>query len=134
MHTVALLLDNEKIVTEESLPLLSPVTGNPLWKYSRATENDARRAVDSAATAFQGWSQVKAQARRDIFLRAAELLQQRRDELRKCMMDEIAASESWADFNTYLATEMVKEVAGRITSVSEGALPATIEDGAHLII
>jgi len=121
-------------LTKESLPLLSPVTGKPLWEYSRATENDARRAVDSAATAFHGWSQTKAQARRDIFLRAAELLQQSRDELSKCIVDEIAASESWAGFNISLATQMVKEVAGRITSVSEGVLPETIGDGAYAII
>lgn len=50
------------------------------------------------------------------------------------MVDEIAASESWANFNIYLATEMVKEVAGRITSVSEGALPETIDDGTHVMI
>jgi acyl-CoA reductase-like NAD-dependent aldehyde dehydrogenase len=111
------------------LPLLSPVTGKTLWNYSRASEKDAIRAVDSAAAAFPDWSLTKAQMRRDVLLRAAEVLQERREDLTSSMMDEIAATVDWAEFNIYSATEMVKEVAGRITSVSEGALPETIDSG-----
>jgi len=53
---------------------------------------------------------MKAQARRDVLLRVVGVLQQRRDELSKRMVNGITAREGWAGYNVSSATGMAKEV------------------------
>lgn len=60
--------------------------------------------------------------RREIFLRAAALLEARRDELVATMVEELGVATQWADFNINTARDFTLDVAGRIVTV-EGSVP-----------
>ncbi|WP_232531755.1 aldehyde dehydrogenase family protein [Microbacterium halophytorum] len=59
----------------------SPGTGAVVGDVCWGTADDARRAADAAAGAFDAWAGLPGRARADILLRAADLLAQRRDEI-----------------------------------------------------
>ncbi|KAI0006491.1 aldehyde dehydrogenase [Xylariaceae sp. FL0662B] len=113
-YTVPFVIDGEERYVEETFDVISPDTGKVLHKCGVATEADVNAAVGAAAAAGQQWRFSTPAQRRDIFLKAAEIIAARRDELARYMMDEVAAHRGWADHNLNLVTDMFKDVAGRV--------------------
>ncbi|KAM0552437.1 hypothetical protein ACHAPJ_007998 [Fusarium lateritium] len=64
--------------------------------------------------------------RRDIFLKAADVIEKRSAELKEYMITETGCEESWAAFNVLLAKECVLECTAKIRS-NEGIIP-TLQD------
>jgi acyl-CoA reductase-like NAD-dependent aldehyde dehydrogenase len=58
-----------------------PFTDEVVSKVAAGTRADARRAVGAAAAAFPAWSQTPPALRQGIFLKAADVLESRRDEV-----------------------------------------------------
>jgi acyl-CoA reductase-like NAD-dependent aldehyde dehydrogenase len=132
--TVPAIIDNKDVYFDASFPVRSPVTGSRLHDSTSASVADALTAVESAQKAFQSWKKTKPTARRDIFLKAAKIVEKRGDELGKYMMDETAASEFWGSgFNVPLAVDMLKDVAGRIPSV-QGSVPIPGAEGKSAMV
>ena len=134
MFTVPAIIDNKDVYFDASFPVQSPVSGNHLYDSTSALVADALTAVKSAQQAFHSWKKTKPTARRDIFLKAAEIVEKRGAEMGKYMMDETAASEFWGSgFNVPLAADMLKDVAGRITSV-QGNIPIPGAEGKSAMV
>ena len=79
--TVPLWRDGEQVSTAKSFEVVSPLTDEVLYKSSAASADDALAAVAAAEKAFPGWSRTKPGHRRDLFLKAAEELVRRKDDL-----------------------------------------------------
>ncbi|TVY67462.1 Vanillin dehydrogenase, partial [Lachnellula suecica] len=75
-------------------------------------------------SAYPAWKALPPNQKRDIFLRAADLMTSRVESLKKNMQQETGASDSWAAFDSSLAPEILRDVAGRISSIA-GSIPAT---------
>ncbi|MCI4324152.1 MAG: aldehyde dehydrogenase family protein [Thermoplasmata archaeon] len=62
-----------------TLPVLNPADGKILDTVPKSTREDARRAIDAARHAFDhgAWPRLPPRARGEVFLKAAQLLQQR---------------------------------------------------------
>src|SRR5436309_13999937 len=58
-----------------------PFTGDVVASVPAGTRADARRAIDAAAQAFPEWSQSVPAQRQASFLKAADVLESRRDEI-----------------------------------------------------
>ncbi|HEY7259795.1 MAG TPA: aldehyde dehydrogenase family protein, partial [Gaiellales bacterium] len=58
-----------------------PYTGDVVAHVAAGTRDDARRAVEAAAAAFPEWSHTPPVVRQGIFLKAADILESRRDEV-----------------------------------------------------
>jgi len=60
-------------------PIASPFDGRPVGTVPRAAREDARRAIDAARRAFDRgpWPRLPPRARGDVFLKAAQLLNER---------------------------------------------------------
>src|SRR5581483_6102372 len=56
-------------------------TGETRALVPESTREDAKPAVDAAASAFAAWSQSVPAERQVIFLKAADILESRRDEI-----------------------------------------------------
>ncbi len=56
-----------------------PYTGEVVANVPSGGREDARRAIEAAAEAFPAWSQTPPGARQGLFLRAADILESRRD-------------------------------------------------------
>ncbi|KAJ6787252.1 hypothetical protein PWT90_08173 [Aphanocladium album] len=131
---VPLLIDGKEESGPATFDVVSPYTGEPCWSAAAATERDAARAVDAAAAAFPAWSRTKPTARRDILLRAADILESRLEENAAHMRTEMGADVGTSQFFVVpLSIRMLRDVAGRITSIC-GSVPTVEEDGQSAIV
>ena len=114
--------------------VVNPATGKVIWKSASASKDDARRAVDAARAALPAWRKTKAPFRRDIFLKAADILESRAGECEKYLCEETGAVEFFAGFNTHLSVQFLRDVAGRIVNAITGALPECAEEGRSMMV
>ncbi|KAH8889271.1 salicylaldehyde dehydrogenase [Thozetella sp. PMI_491] len=112
-----IVIDGQDITTPETFSVLDPVTRNIVHWAPSATESDAIRAVETADAAFETWREATPLERRNIMLKAVEILQGRKDELVKAMVAETGAKPSWAAFNIKTGIEFVQEAAGMATQI-----------------
>jgi len=71
---------------------LDPYTGEVVAHVPAGTREEAHRAVEAALDAFPQWSQTPPEARQLVFLRAADILERRRDENHeRCRENDLAA-------------------------------------------
>ena len=132
--TVPAIIDNKDVYFDASFSVHGPVSGNHLHDSTSASVADALSAVQSAQNAFHSWKNAKPKTKRDIFLKTAQIVEKRGAELGKYMMDETAASEFWGlGFNVPLAADMLKDVAGRITSI-QGSVPVPGAEGKSAMV
>lgn len=123
-YTVPHIIGGEERQSDKTFKIFSPATGDFVHHCASATVSDADAAVDAAATAFKSWKKSTPSQRRDIFLKAAQIMERRQEELVDYLESETGATRDWCQFNLALAGEIIKDVAGRISSL-EGTFPAT---------
>lgn len=116
-YTIPLQINGQEIRTERTFKVVNPGTNNVLWECSSASRFDALQAAEGAQLAFADWSRMKASARRDIFLKAADVLASRAEELAEYVQLETGATEPWAAFNINGSIEQLRDVAGRVINV-----------------
>lgn len=123
-YTVPLFINGEARQTKDTFKVVSPTTGEVVHHCASASVEDAEEAVSAAAEAFKSWRQTKPGERRDIILKAAEVMSKRREELVKCITSETGATVGWGHFNVDLAMEFTKDIAGRVSGI-QGSFPPT---------
>jgi acyl-CoA reductase-like NAD-dependent aldehyde dehydrogenase len=133
VYTVPFIINGKEVLAEKSFDVISPSTGKVVHRCSSASDADVDAAVDAAAQALKSWRGATPQARRAIFLKSAEIMVKRRDELAQYMMDEMGCARVWSDFNMKTAIELITDVAGRISAV-EGAIPVTEDPNVHAMV
>ena len=128
------IIDNKDVYFDASFPVQNSGSGIHLYDSTSASVTDALAAVESAQKAFYSWKKTKPTVKRDIFLKLAQIIENRGEELGKYMKDETAASEFWGSgFNVPLAADMLKDVAGRIPSI-QGTVPIDGADGQSTMV
>ncbi|ROV94323.1 hypothetical protein VMCG_08675 [Cytospora schulzeri] len=120
--TVPFWIGGKEVISARTFDVYNPALGKVAHKCSSATGADAQAAVDAAAKALPAWKAMVPTKRREIFLRAAELLEKRRDELATTMVEELGVARQWADFNITTAKDFTLDVAGRTVTI-EGSAP-----------
>ncbi|KAK0731488.1 Aldehyde/histidinol dehydrogenase [Lasiosphaeris hirsuta] len=124
LYSVPFFANGEEVHPEKSFDITSPATGKVVHRSGSAAEADVKLAVDSAAVAFQTWRKSLSRDRRNIFLKAAEVMERRRDELGDYIMSETGCPKQWADFNINVAKDFLIDVAGRLSGL-EGTVLTT---------
>lgn len=124
LYSVPFFVSGEEVHPEKSFNITSPATGKVVHKSGSATEADVKLAVDSAAAAFKIWRKSLSRDRRDIFLKAADIMERRRDELGDYIMNETGCPKQWADFNINVSKDFLIDVAGRLSGL-EGTVLTT---------
>lgn len=126
-YSVPFFINGEEVHPQKNFDVISPATGTVVHKCGSATSAEALAAVDAGAKAFVTWRNTTPQKRRDIFLRAAEIMKRRNDELISYMIDETGCSPQWGQLNLEIARDLILDVAGRIPTL-EGTIPATRDE------
>src|SRR6202161_431854 len=91
---------------------LDPYRGVAMTRVPAGTRADAKRAVDAAAAAFPAWSQTPAAVRQGIFLKAADILESRRDEVVGWLARETGASFGFGMFQMGFVPGLFRQAAG----------------------
>jgi acyl-CoA reductase-like NAD-dependent aldehyde dehydrogenase len=100
-----------------------PLSGDLVTRGAAANVADALAAVDSAAAAFATWSQTGPSQRRNILLKAADIMERRTPELIEAMGQEVGAAPLWAGFNGFLTVNLLREAAGLATQIQGETIP-----------
>ena len=103
--------------TEITFPVHSAKQEKSVFLAYSADTEIATRAADVAWHAFGSWRETSANSRRNIILKAAELFEARRAEIIAFQVEETSCEASWADFNLNYGLNVMREIAGTITSI-----------------
>jgi acyl-CoA reductase-like NAD-dependent aldehyde dehydrogenase len=90
---------------------LDPFTGDVVARVPAGTREDARRAVEAAATAFPGWSQTPPAERQRIFLKAADLLEARAEDVASWLIRETGSAFGFSMFQLHFVPGLFRQAA-----------------------
>jgi acyl-CoA reductase-like NAD-dependent aldehyde dehydrogenase len=105
---------------------LNPYTGEVVATAPAGTREDARRAIQAAADAFPAWSQVPPVERQRIFLKAADLLEQRGDEVVALLANETGCSFGFGMFQLGFVGGLLRQTAGTAYAPIGQVLPSDV--------
>jgi len=71
--------------TGETFENINPANLKSVGTFHKASEDDVKRAVDSAEDAVESWSSTPAPLRAKILFRAARMFEERKEELARLM-------------------------------------------------
>jgi acyl-CoA reductase-like NAD-dependent aldehyde dehydrogenase len=91
---------------------LDPFTGDVVARVASGGREDAQRAVEAAAAAFPAWSQAPPAERQRIFLKAADVLESRQDEVVSWLARETGATFGFAMFQMHFVPGLFRQAAG----------------------
>ena len=96
-----LVIGGERIKTESKHESFNPARKTEVvGRFQKATEDLARRAVETAHETFKTWRYTPATERAEILFRAAAILRQRKHEMSAWMIHEVGKSWPEADGDT----------------------------------
>jgi acyl-CoA reductase-like NAD-dependent aldehyde dehydrogenase len=95
----------------ETFDDLNPFTGDVVARVPRGTREDARSAVDAAAEAFPAWSRTPPAERQRIFLKAADLLEARAEEVAGWLIRETGAAVGFSMFQLHFVPGLFRQAA-----------------------
>lgn len=127
MLTIPLLINGKPVHTSKTIEIHNPSTGKVIHLASSASPTEATSAVSAAQAAFPSWAETSPSTRRNIFLKAADLLEARTEEVGKWEEEEVGARPDYAGgFDVPTAVNGLRDVAGRISGIV-GSVPV-LED------
>ncbi|MES2258051.1 MAG: aldehyde dehydrogenase family protein [Pseudomonadota bacterium] len=91
---------------------INPYTGGVFARVAAGSGADAQRAIDAAELAFPAWAAMGARARQALFLKAADILERRIDEIVPAMAQETGAAAAYARFQAQWAAGLLRQAAG----------------------
>jgi len=89
-----------------------PFTGETVATVAAGGAEDARRAIESAASAFDAWSTTPPGARQAVFLKAADALEARRDEVVSLLARETGCGFGFGMFQLGFVPGLLRQAAG----------------------
>ncbi len=91
---------------------INPYSGEVYARIPASGADDARRAIDAAEKAFPAWAKLGARARQALFLKAADIVERRADELVSIMAQETGASNAYSRFQIQWSAGLMRQAAG----------------------
>ena len=88
-----------------------PFTGDVVANVPAGTREDARRAIAAAADALPAWSQTPPEARQAIFLKAADLLEARGEDVGSWLTRETGCTFGFAMFQLHFVPGLFRQAA-----------------------
>jgi acyl-CoA reductase-like NAD-dependent aldehyde dehydrogenase len=88
-----------------------PFTGETVAVVPSGGADDAQRAIEAASAAFPGWAETPPAARQAIFLKAADLLEERRDEVVSLLARETGCTFGFGMFQMGFVPGLFRQAA-----------------------
>jgi len=130
MNEVMLLIGGKSTAAEQgrSFSRIDPVKNVVASNAAAASVADVNAAVDAAASAFPAWAATGPSRRRELLLRAADVLMAHTPEFIQLMIAETGATEGWAGFNVAFAASVLREAASITSQISGEVIPSDVPD------
>ena len=121
-------------VSGETFDDHNPYTGEVYARVPAGTPEDARQAIDAAKAAFPEWSSTPPTQRREIFLKAAEIMERRSDDLVTAMMEEVGGTIGISMFQMHFVPGLYRLAAGAGYDVKGEIIPADHKDSFFMAV
>ncbi len=92
----------------------NPYTGEVFARVSAGKRADAKYAVEAATAAFPAWSTSLPAERRALFLKAADILETKQQEIVQILGEETGCTFGFAMFQTTFTPGLLREAAGSL--------------------
>ena len=96
----------------ETFPVLNPLNDELVAEAAAGGGAEAAAAVAAAAAAFPDWAGMAPGTRQLLFLKAADIVERRQEELVRLMAVEGGASRAFSTFQIRLSAAMLRQAAG----------------------
>ena len=97
----------------------NPYTGEVYAHVPAGKAEDAKRAVEAARAAFPEWAETPPGEKRKIFLKAADVMERRQDELVKAMGEEVGGTVPISQFQMNFVPGLYRSAAAAAYQVKE---------------
>lgn len=124
-----LIINNESVVNDIKFDVTGPATGDIIYQCAGASADDANRAAAAAKAAFPAWSKTSPYERRDILMKAADIMLSRKEEFIHYQMEETGAGRMFVEHTFMMGVHLIKDFAGRISTI-EGRVPSAVRQDA----
>ncbi|MGN6378234.1 MAG: aldehyde dehydrogenase family protein [Gaiellales bacterium] len=105
---------------------LDPFTGDTVARVAAGGADDARRAIAAADAAFAGWSQTPPAVRQAIFLKAADLLESRQQDVVSWLARETGCSFGFGMFQMGFVGGLFRQIAGVAYAPTGTVIPSDL--------
>ncbi len=113
---------------------LNPYNGEVFAKVAAGKRADAKRAVDAAAAAFPSWSRTLPGERQALFLKAADVLEKKRDEIVTIIAEETGGTFGWAMFQAQFTPGLLRQAAAQAHESCGEIMPADLPGAFYMAI
>ena len=132
-NRVPLIIGGKEVFGPQKFAVYNPVSHEEVWEAAGASVKEANEAVDAAAAAFPAWSKVKPSVRRDIFLKASQLFDERYEEFKGYQAAETGADAMFMHWILKLTVDNMKELAGKCSMI-QGSIPFSADEGRSALV
>ncbi|MEC5423195.1 L-glutamate gamma-semialdehyde dehydrogenase [Virgibacillus sp. C22-A2] len=116
-----LLVGGERISTKEKIVSVNPANKEEVvGTVSKATQEIAEKAIQTAHEAFQTWKYTKAIDRANILMRAAQIVRRRKHEFSALLIKEAGKPWKEADADTAEAIDFMEYYARQMLDLEKG--------------
>jgi acyl-CoA reductase-like NAD-dependent aldehyde dehydrogenase len=105
---------------------LNPYTGEVFARVPSGKRADTKRAVDAAVAAFPGWAQTLPAERQALFLKAADILAEKQEEIVPILAEETGCTFGFAMFQTNFTPGLLREAAAQAHQATGEITPADL--------
>jgi len=110
----------------------NPYTGEVFARVPSGKRADAKRAIDAAGAAFPAWSHTLPVERQALFLKAADILEKKRDEVVTILAEETGCTFGFAMFQAMFTPGLLREAAAQVHQVTGEIIPADLPGAFHM--
>ena len=110
----------------ESYSDYNPYTGEVFARVSAGKRADAKRAIDAAAAAFPAWSHTLPAERQALFLKAADILEKKQDEIVTILAEETGCTVGFAMFQITYTPGLLRQAAAQTHQVCGEIIPSDL--------
>jgi acyl-CoA reductase-like NAD-dependent aldehyde dehydrogenase len=113
---------------------LNPYTGEVFARVPSGKRADAKRAIDAAVVAFPAWSQTLPAERQALFLRAADILEKKRDAVVTILGEETGCTFGFAMFQAGFTPGLLREAAAHAHQAIGEIIPSDLPGAFYMAI
>jgi acyl-CoA reductase-like NAD-dependent aldehyde dehydrogenase len=103
---------------------INPYNGETIATAPLGKREDARLAIEAAAAAFPGWAATPPAVKRKLFLKAADVMESRQQELVRILSEENGSTIGIAMFQMFFVPGLFREAASQTYNVGGEVIPA----------
>ncbi|MCA1011279.1 L-glutamate gamma-semialdehyde dehydrogenase [Halobacillus halophilus] len=116
-----LLVDGERIRTDDQIESTNPANTKQLvGSVSKANQDIAEKAVQSASKAFESWRKWSERARAELLFRAASIIRRRKHEFSAYLVYEVGKPWKEADADTAEAIDFLEYYGRQMIELKDG--------------